>query len=84
MKDVKFCTAELMFFFLFLLVEFIYACIPKINFPCCLEEPKKFVWWWVGGGGVESESSDRLWPRPSQTIECLIDQSPNNQAIHKF
>ena len=21
----------------------------------------------VGGGGVESEFSDRLWPRPSQT-----------------
>ena len=38
---------------------------------------------WVGGG-AESEFSDSLWPRPSQTIECLIDQSPNNQAIHKF
>ena len=41
--------------------------IPKISFSICMEVPSTFVWW-VLVGGVESEYSDQLWPKPSQTI----------------
>ena len=56
-------------FFIFILVKFVYACTPKISFPCILEELKSLCGGWVDG--LESEFSDRLSPRPIQTTKMF-------------
>jgi hypothetical protein len=63
---------DLLCFLIFLLVEFIYACIPKISFPCSLEVPNKFVWLAVVVLKVIL-MIHMLWPRPrpSQTISIF-------------